>query len=56
VVEELGGDKTKVKFTEAIRPRKGDAEVPVCEKCEENYGRESFPPNTIFKNDELPKN
>ena len=54
VVRELGGDKEKVQFTEAIRPRTGE-QVPVCERCEERYGRDKFPDGTRFKSDELPK-
>jgi len=50
VVNALGGNKADVKFTEATRPRTG-AEVPVCEKCEATYGRNSFPPGTQFKSD-----
>jgi len=51
VVNALGGDKTKVKFTEATRPRTGE-EVPVCERFEQKYGRNAFPPNTKFKSDQ----
>ncbi len=53
VVDALGGDKTKVKFTEALRPRTGQ-EVPVCQTCEQNYGRDAFPDGTKFKSDTLP--
>lgn len=53
VVEALGGNKEDVRFTEAVRPRTGE-QVPVCTRCEENYGRESFPSETTrFKSDEL---
>lgn len=45
VVDALGGVKEKVRFTEAIRPRTG-AEVPVCARCQGNYGTGAFPPNT----------
>jgi RHS repeat-associated protein len=51
VVEALGGDKSKVKFTEAIRPRTGK-QVPVCERCEATYGRDAFPPDTQFKSEQ----
>ena len=50
VVEALGGAKEDVRFTEAVRPR-NSAEVPVCPKCEKNYGRDSFPSSTRFKSD-----
>jgi RHS repeat-associated protein len=50
VVQALGGDKTKVRFTQAIRPRTGE-QVPVCARCEENYGRDAFPPGTEFQSD-----
>jgi RHS repeat-associated protein len=52
VVEALGGDAGKVGFTEAVRPRPGGPpyrEVPVCERCQEKYGPEQFPPGTQFK-------
>jgi len=51
VVDALGGVKENVRFTEAVRPRTG-AEVPVCLRCEETFGREVFPPNTRFQTDE----
>lgn len=50
VMEALGGNRAEVRFTEAVRPRTG-AEVPVCLLCEANYGREVFPPDTLFKSD-----
>jgi len=54
VVQKLGGDPSKVKFTEAVRPRKlnsADPEVPVCTRCESTYGREPFPKGTTFQSD-----
>jgi hypothetical protein len=54
VVEALGGDPSKVQFTEAVRPRPGGApfnEVPVCTNCEARYGRDAFPPGTQFQSD-----
>ncbi len=51
VLQALGGDKSKVKFTEAVRPRTGK-QVPVCERCEVKYGRQAFPQNTQFKSDQ----
>lgn len=50
VVEALGGDRRRVRHTEAVRPRTG-GQVPVCERCEGRYGREAFPPGTQFKSD-----
>ncbi|MGE8398337.1 MAG: RHS repeat domain-containing protein [Burkholderiales bacterium] len=51
VVDALGGVKSDIRFTEAVRPRTG-AEVPVCNRCEVTFGREPFPSNTRFKSDE----
>ncbi|WP_363796410.1 RHS repeat-associated core domain-containing protein [Lysobacter firmicutimachus] len=52
VAEALGGKKEDIKFTEATRPRTGE-QVPVCQRCERNYGRESFPKGTTkFKGDQ----
>lgn len=48
VVEALGGDPSKVKFTEAVRPRTGE-QVPICEKCQASYGQDAFPTGTPFK-------
>jgi hypothetical protein len=54
VVEELGGDSSKIKFTTPIRPKTKE-EKPVCERCEQRYGRDKFPDRTRFRSDELPK-
>jgi RHS repeat-associated protein len=51
VVDALGGAKENVKFTPAARPRTGN-EVPICPKCEAEYGRDAFPEGTKFKSDE----
>jgi RHS repeat-associated protein len=51
VVDALGGDKSKVRFTEAVRPRNG-RQVPVCTRCEASYGRDAFPPGTQFEADQ----
>ncbi|WP_353328615.1 RHS repeat domain-containing protein, partial [Chitiniphilus shinanonensis] len=51
VVEALGGEKSNVQFTEAVRPRTG-REVAVCANCEKSYGREAFPTGTTFQNDQ----
>lgn len=51
VVDALGGNKKDVQFTKAVRPRTG-REVPICERCEANYGRESFPRDAKFKTDQ----
>src|SRR5262249_33861741 len=50
VEEALGGNKAEIRFTEAMRPR-NYVEVPVCPRCEATYGREAFPPYTLFKSD-----
>ncbi|MBY3136109.1 RHS repeat-associated core domain-containing protein [Rhizobium laguerreae] len=51
VVKSLGGNKADIRFTQAVRPRTG-LEVPVCTRCETNYGRDSFPTGTRFQSDE----
>ncbi|MGK4009233.1 RHS repeat-associated core domain-containing protein [Sorangium sp. So ce1036] len=56
VVEALGNDPSKVKFTEAVRPRRGGApfrEVPVCVRCEMKHGRDPFPEKTQFASDKV---
>jgi RHS repeat-associated protein len=50
VLDALGGVKADVRFTEAVRPRTG-AQVPVCPRCEGSFGRDPFPPGTLFKTD-----
>ena len=51
VVDALGGNKANVRFTEAVRPRKGE-QVPVCTRCEQKYGRGAFPKETTkFQSD-----
>ncbi len=54
VVEALGGDPSRVGFAETVRPRPGGPPfkpVPVCERCEGDYGRPAFPKGTEFKTD-----
>jgi RHS repeat-associated protein len=54
LVKQLGGNKGDVRFTEAVRPRPEPTplkEVPVCNNCETDFGRGSFPDNTTFKSD-----
>jgi RHS repeat-associated protein len=51
VVDALGGNKSDVRFTTAVRPRTGE-QVPVCPRCEGKYGRDSFPSGTKFKTDQ----
>src|SRR5690606_1324820 len=49
VVDALGGDPSKVRFTEACRPRANPPpyrEIPVCTRCEGKYGRAPFPEGT----------
>jgi hypothetical protein len=47
VVEQLGGDASKVRFSEAVRPRTGQ-QVPVCERCQQQYDLQQFPEGVIF--------
>ena len=46
-VEQLGGNKEDIIFTEAYRPRTQE-NVPVCERCQTKYNKEQFPKGTIF--------
>ncbi len=48
VVERLGGDASKVRFSEAVRPRTGE-QVPVCERCQGKYTSDQFPEGVIFE-------
>ncbi|WP_252230833.1 hypothetical protein [Clostridium sp. ZBS15] len=45
VVEQLGGDPSKVIMTPAIRPR-NNATIPVCKYCQEKYSTSNFIPGT----------
>jgi RHS repeat-associated protein len=55
VIDQLGGDASKVRFTSAVRPRAlpGDLQqVSVCLVCESRYTRAPFvEPGTTFKSD-----
>lgn len=51
VSDALGGNADEVGFTTPTRPRTGQ-DVPVCERCEATYGRESFPSGTRFRSDQ----
>jgi hypothetical protein len=48
VVEKLGGDPSKIKFSEAVRPRTGQ-QVPVCERCQLKYKPDQFPEGARFE-------
>ena len=48
VTDKLGGDPSKIKFSEAVRPRTGE-QVYVCERCQLKYKPEQFPEGVIFK-------
>jgi len=48
VVQKLGGDASKIKMTEAIRPRNKDV-IDVCPKCQGNYPKDSFFDNVKFQ-------
>jgi RHS repeat-associated protein len=47
VANALGGVRSEIRFTEAIRPRTS-FEVPVCPSCEATFGTAPFPPGTFF--------
>lgn len=47
VVDMLGGDKSKVKMTKAIRP-KHKKEIPVCKTCQTKYTKDNFQEGTKF--------
>ncbi len=52
VVELLGGDRSKIGLTEAVRPRPIDppfTEVPICERCQAKYPATMFPSGTKMK-------
>lgn len=49
VVERLGGDASKIRFSEAVRPRSGQ-QVKVCLGCQPGkYLKEQFPEGVIFE-------
>jgi RHS repeat-associated protein len=48
VVRQLAIPREDVRFTEAIRPRNGE-QVPVCIRCQGQYGADQFPPGTRFQ-------
>lgn len=53
VVNQLGGDPSKIVFTSAVRPRTG-VQVNVCPTCEASFGRGAFPQSgTTFDTDVL---
>jgi RHS repeat-associated protein len=53
VVNQLGGDPSKIVFTSAVRPRTG-APVNICPACEASFGRAAFPQTgTTFDTDVL---
>ncbi len=47
VVSRLGGDASKVRFSEALRPRTGQ-QAPVCLGCQTRYIKAQFPEGVIF--------
>ncbi len=55
VVKQLGGDKSVVRFTQAMRvneARRGiSMQQPICAICEGEYGRSPFPAGTIYQSD-----
>ncbi|WP_239090086.1 polymorphic toxin-type HINT domain-containing protein, partial [Sphaerimonospora thailandensis] len=53
VVNQLGGDPSKIVFTSAVRPRTGQS-INICVSCEGQFGRKPFKePGTIFDSDVL---
>ncbi|MCW3844991.1 polymorphic toxin-type HINT domain-containing protein [Micromonospora yasonensis] len=50
VINQLGGDPSKIRFTTAVRPRTGK-QLPICFSCEATSPRSHFPPNTQFRSD-----
>ena len=47
VVARLGGDASKIRFSEAVRPRTGQQQ-PVCIRCQGKYIQSQFPEGVIF--------
>jgi len=47
VTARLGGDPSKIRFSEAIRPRTGQQQ-PVCQRCQGKYLPSQFPEGVIF--------
>jgi hypothetical protein len=47
VVERLGGDASKIRFSEAVRPRTGQQQ-PVCVGCQGKFVKEQFPEGVIY--------
>ena len=54
VVERLGGDASKIRFSEAIRPRYGQQQQKVCLGCQGKYPKEQFPEGAIFEGSDPP--
>ncbi|MFF3764588.1 RHS repeat-associated core domain-containing protein [Streptomyces sp. NPDC001922] len=53
VVNQLGGDPSKIVFTSAVRPRTG-ASINICVSCEGQFGRGGFKgAGTVFDSDVL---
>lgn len=53
VVNQLGGDPSKIVFTTAVRPRTG-APINICVSCEGQFGRSGFKgAGTVFDSDVL---
>ncbi|WP_431037738.1 DNRLRE domain-containing protein [Streptomyces sp. P6-2-1] len=53
VVNQLGGDPSKIVFTTAVRPRTG-APINICVSCEGQFGRSGFKgTGTVFDSDVL---
>ncbi|MEV0393016.1 polymorphic toxin-type HINT domain-containing protein [Polymorphospora rubra] len=50
VINQLGGDPSKIRFTTAVRPRTGK-QLPICFACEATSPRSHFPPDAEFRSD-----
>jgi len=48
--QNLNANPEDMHFSEAMRPRTGNQQ-PVCLYCEMRYGRDAFPPGTLFESD-----
>lgn len=47
VAQQLGGDPSKIRFSSATRPRTNE-QVNICPRCQGKFGRNQFPPGTVF--------
>ncbi|WP_018347650.1 polymorphic toxin-type HINT domain-containing protein [Longispora albida] len=50
VINQLGGDASKIRFTMAVRPRNGRL-INICFSCSATSPKSAFPPGTVFDSD-----